>query len=101
MDKRTSIVFLFLFLSVIIKAQTKGLPNNKALNTRSDTVDVLDYEINLDLHGNPNVLTKDVGTSELAQGPTSHTCLVEIRKAKQSEIKKVKIFIKPNMQKKA
>ena len=60
-----------------------------------------DYEINLDLHGNPNVLTKDVGTSELAQGPTSHTCLVEIRKAKQSEIKKVKIFIKPNMQKKA
>jgi len=60
-----------------------------------------DYEINLDLHGNPNVLTKDIGTSELAQGPTSHTCLVEIRKAKQSEIKKVKIFIKPNMQKKA
>ena len=60
-----------------------------------------DYEKNLDLHGNPNVLTKDIGTSELAQGPTSHTCLVEIRKAEKSEIKKVKIFSKPNIQKKA
>ena len=30
------------------------------------------------VHGNPNVLTKDVGTSKLAQGPTAHTCLVEI-----------------------
>ena len=60
-----------------------------------------DYENNLDLHGNPNVLTKDTGTSELAQGPTSHTCLVEIRKAEKSEIKKLKIFSKPNIQKKA
>ena len=32
------------------------------------------------IHGNPNVLTKDVGTSKLAQGPTAHTCLVEIKK---------------------
>ena len=30
------------------------------------------------VHGNPNVLTNDVGTSKLAQGPTAHTCLVEI-----------------------
>jgi len=59
-----------------------------------------DYEINTDLHGNPNVLTKDIGTSKLSQGPTSHTCLVEIRKAKQNEIKKVKIFLKPQTQKK-
>jgi biotin/methionine sulfoxide reductase len=29
-------------------------------------------------HGNPNVLTKDVGTSGLAQGPSAHSCLVEI-----------------------
>jgi biotin/methionine sulfoxide reductase len=28
--------------------------------------------------GNPNVLTRDVGTSSLAQGPTAQTCLVEI-----------------------
>ena len=59
-----------------------------------------DYEINTDLHGNPNVLTKDIGTSQLSQAPTSHTCLVEIRKAKQNEIKQVKIFLKPKTQKK-
>ena len=29
-------------------------------------------------HGNVNVLTPDIGTSQLAQGPISHTCLVEI-----------------------
>lgn len=35
-------------------------------------------ENGLDLHGNPNVLTRDVGTSSLAQGPTAHSCLVEM-----------------------
>ena len=30
------------------------------------------------IHGNPNVLTLDKGTSQLAQGPIAHTCLVEI-----------------------
>ena len=59
------------------------------------------YEINADLHGNPNVLTKDIGTSLLSQGPTSHTCLVEIRKAEKDEIKKVTIFSKPHIQNKA
>lgn len=29
-------------------------------------------------HGNPNALTRDIGTSELGQGPTAHTCLVKI-----------------------
>ena len=29
-------------------------------------------------HGNPNVLTRDKGTSRLAQGPTAHTCMVQI-----------------------
>jgi biotin/methionine sulfoxide reductase len=29
-------------------------------------------------HGNPNVLTQDTGTSSLAQGPTAHSCLVEV-----------------------
>ena len=28
--------------------------------------------------GNPNVLTRDAGTSRLAQGPTAQTCLVEV-----------------------
>lgn len=34
----------------------------------------------LDKHGNPNVLTRDQGTSSLAQGPSAQTCLVEIEK---------------------
>ncbi|MGB2097475.1 MAG: molybdopterin-dependent oxidoreductase, partial [Candidatus Puniceispirillales bacterium] len=29
-------------------------------------------------HGNPNVLTPDIGTSSMAQGPAAHTCLVSI-----------------------
>jgi biotin/methionine sulfoxide reductase len=32
----------------------------------------------LERHGNPNVLTRDLGTSRLAQGPTAHTTLVEV-----------------------
>ena len=32
----------------------------------------------LELSGNPNVLTRDIGTSSLAQGPSAHTCLVEV-----------------------
>ncbi|WP_222844407.1 molybdopterin-dependent oxidoreductase [Saccharomonospora sp. CUA-673] len=35
----------------------------------------------LDRHGNPNVLTRDTGTSRLAQGPTSGTTLVEVERA--------------------
>lgn len=31
-------------------------------------------------HGNPNVLTRDKGTSQLGQGPTAHTCLVNFEK---------------------
>ncbi len=32
------------------------------------------------LHGNPNTLTSDEGTSSLAQGPTAHTCLVRVER---------------------
>jgi biotin/methionine sulfoxide reductase len=32
------------------------------------------------VHGNPNVLTQDVGTSKLAQGPSAQSCLVEVEK---------------------
>ena len=31
-------------------------------------------------HGNPNMLTPDKGTSNLAQGPIAHTCMVEIER---------------------
>ena len=33
----------------------------------------------VEIHGNPNVLTPDKGTSRLGQGPIAHTCLVELR----------------------
>lgn len=36
----------------------------------------------LDWHGNPNVLTRDMGTSRLSQGTTAMTCLVKIRRAR-------------------
>jgi biotin/methionine sulfoxide reductase len=39
-----------------------------------------DESDSLEVHGNPNVLTRDVGTSRLAQGPTAHSCLVEVHK---------------------
>ncbi len=35
-------------------------------------------------HGNPNTLTRDKGTSSLAQGPTAHTCLVEVERVEQA-----------------
>jgi biotin/methionine sulfoxide reductase len=34
----------------------------------------------LDVHGNPNVVTLDVGTSRLAQGPSAQTVLVDIER---------------------
>ncbi len=34
----------------------------------------------LDRHGNPNVLTRDVGASKLSQGCTAQTCLVQVER---------------------
>ena len=34
----------------------------------------------LEVHGNPNVLTRDVGTSTLAQQCSAHSCLVEVER---------------------
>lgn len=52
----------------------------------------------LELHGNPNVLTRDIGTSKLAQGPTAHSCLVEVESYNQSP-PPVKAFTQPLMEK--
>ena len=38
----------------------------------------------LEIHGNPNVLTRDYGTSKIGQAPTSTTALVEIEKFEES-----------------
>jgi biotin/methionine sulfoxide reductase len=32
------------------------------------------------VHGNPNVLTQDVGTSRLGQGPSAQSCLVQVER---------------------
>jgi biotin/methionine sulfoxide reductase len=37
--------------------------------------------VSLCRHGNPNVLMRDVGASQLSQGCTAQSCLVELRKA--------------------
>jgi len=34
----------------------------------------------LEKHGNPNVLTRDEGTSQLGQGTSAHSALVEVEK---------------------
>ncbi|NMG36640.1 molybdopterin-dependent oxidoreductase [Azoarcus sp. TTM-91] len=35
---------------------------------------------NLEKHGNPNVLTRDLGSSRLGQGCAAHSCLVEVER---------------------
>ena len=55
------------------------------------------YDLNIEKHGNPNVLTKDIGTSSLGQGPTCHTTLVELKRAKKEDILDVSIFKNPKI----
>ena len=44
-----------------------------------DAIETDEYG-DLELSGNPNVLTIDIGTSLLGQGPSSHSCLVDIER---------------------
>jgi biotin/methionine sulfoxide reductase len=46
------------------------------------------------LHGNPNVLTRDQGTSKLGQGPTSATTLVEVERW-SGAVLPVRAFVPP------
>ena len=48
----------------------------------------------LEKHGNPNVLTRDRGTSSLAQGPISHSALVEVQRF-EGEPPPVTAFVPP------
>ena len=45
----------------------------------------------VDVHGNPNVLTIDKGTSKLAQGPSAMSALVEVELF-EDELPPIKIF---------
>ena len=49
---------------------------------------------NLEVHGNPNVLTKDVGTSSLCQGTSAHSCLVDLERFDQP-LPAVNAFVPP------
>ncbi len=46
------------------------------------------------VHGNPNVLTADVGTSRLGQGPSAQSCLVQVERW-QGELPPVKVHAPP------
>ena len=50
----------------------------------------------LERHGNPNVLTLDKGTSQLAQGPIAQTALVEIERY-DGQIPAVEAFTPPEL----
>ncbi|MFK7841476.1 MAG: molybdopterin-dependent oxidoreductase [Sphingorhabdus sp.] len=59
-----------------------------------------DEEISHCVHGNPNTLTKDIGTSRLAQGPSAHSCLADIEKY-EGELPPVQVFDQPELAKPA
>lgn len=48
-------------------------------------------------HGNPNTLTRDIGTSGMAQGTTAHSCLVNIEKYSE-EAPEIMAFVPPQIQ---
>ena len=48
------------------------------------------------MHGNPNVLTRDAGTSTLAQGTSAHSCLVEVEPY-DGPLPDLKVFSQPPM----
>jgi biotin/methionine sulfoxide reductase len=50
----------------------------------------------LDVHGNPNVLTRDLGTSTLAQGTSAHSCLVEVERY-AGPLPDLRVFRQPPM----
>lgn len=52
--------------------------------------------LSLEVHGNPNVLTRDIATSTLAQGTSAHSTLVEVEKF-ESELPPIKVFDQPPM----
>ncbi len=48
----------------------------------------------LEKHGNPNVLTRDEGTSKLGQGPSAHSALVEVERY-DGDLPEVTVHQKP------
>jgi len=61
---------------------TDGLRQGVAVLATGAWFDPLEPGVpgSLCVHGNPNVLTRDVGTSKLGQGPSAQSCLVALEK---------------------
>lgn len=57
----------------------------------------MDFERNLERHGNPNTLTLDVPSSSLSQGCSAQTCLVRIRKVDEDYAASVQAFEHPEL----
>jgi len=56
----------------------------------------VDFDGDLDRHGNPNMLTPDIGASSLSQGCSAHSCLVSLR-AWQGEVPPLRVFDRPQL----
>jgi biotin/methionine sulfoxide reductase len=52
------------------------------------------------VHGNPNVLTPDIGTSRLGQGPSAQSCLVQVEKWTQP-LPPVRVHLPPPIEENA
>ncbi|HEY9279763.1 MAG TPA: molybdopterin-dependent oxidoreductase [Eoetvoesiella sp.] len=49
----------------------------------------------LERHGNPNVLTVDIGTSQLTQGSSAQSALVQVERWNQGALPEVQAFVVP------
>lgn len=48
-------------------------------------------------HGNPNMLSPDLPTSRLSQGPAAHSCLVEVGRIEQTNLPEITAFTPPEI----
>ena len=62
----------------VIRQSTGAWFNPMAQTTGASAAD--DHSRPLELHGNPNVLTRDQGTSSLSQGCAAYSCLVKVER---------------------
>ena len=58
-----------------------------------DVLDLADPK-NLEIHGNPNAVTNEIGTSSLGQGPSANSCLVEAERY-ESDLPPLKVLSLP------
>jgi biotin/methionine sulfoxide reductase len=73
-------------ISESIRADVVSLPTGATFDPQGMT----------DRHSNPNVLTRDIGTSEIGQACSAQSCLVDIRLA--DHVPTVRIFSPPHIE---